>query len=268
MATYPLDPGPRIAWDWDGTYVYFFANQNSAPSPLDMDVMKWLNSENDADVITLSTGQSLVFKFPSTYNLDGYFLRGSGYLTLDQTYDMINWNNIAANHLEYNFFYRDNIDSLTASYGIKALRVSCGTYNSSTTVKDFFLYGKSAYDDGSNVIAFWEPLIDYPLGAGTFDWGDVGQGSSADKMVRIKNLGVNTAASVTLTLDTMTDTDPSVLGQYLFSTDGVTFTGGLTLPSINPGTISPPIFVRRVTPTDAALGLQSVRILATVGEWQ
>lgn len=101
------------------------------------------------------------------------------------------------------------------------------------------------------------------------NWGKVPQGSSGDKFYVLKNLATALiAGGITVFFDTLSDTTPSVPGQYLVSVDGgVTFAATGTITTLPPGASSPLIIVRRNTPTDAVAGTWAVRLRATATTW-
>ncbi len=115
----------------------------------------------------------------------------------------------------------------------------------------------------------WNPSTDERVGPAHFDWGDAPRSSSADKTFRIKNLsGTLTANDVSVSLNALTDTTPSVPGQHLISYDGGPFQAQVDIGDLGPGAISDVLTLRRVTPDNAVLSLWSFRIFAAADSWE
>jgi hypothetical protein len=83
-------------------------------------------------------------------------------------------------------------------------------------------------------------------------------------VVRVKNVSpTKTAANVRVSFDIVTDSAaPSVPGQFFVSFGGGAFLSQVNVGTLAPGAISGPITVRRVTPSNAQLGLWLPRISA------
>jgi hypothetical protein len=117
-------------------------------------------------------------------------------------------------------------------------------------------------------LVLYDSASDERVGAAYFDFGDVRQTSSADKQFRVHNNSVaQTASTITISCETLTDTTPSVPPQFTFSTDGTTFSATVTIASLAPGATSSALTVRRVTPSNATLSLWWARIVASAGSW-
>lgn len=133
------------------------------------------------------------------------------------------------------------------------------------------LYGEPDTEAaGENYLQAWRSDSDMRLGGATLSWGDVPLASSADKTFRIKNQSpLLTANDIDLSVtDTWKYPSPSTVAtQFLLSLDGTTWTPTLTLGALGPDTVSPTIYVRRVTPADAPLGSWSPKLLFDVGSW-
>jgi hypothetical protein len=125
------------------------------------------------------------------------------------------------------------------------------------------LYGEPAPGANPDRLAFWSPTADVKMPPATLDFGDTPRSSSADKTVRVKNLsGTKTAGNVRVSYDILTDGSPSVPAQFLLSFGGGAFLSQVNVGTLAPGAISGAITVRRVTPSNAALGLFAPRIAA------
>lgn len=181
---------------------------------------------------------------------------------------------------------REDIHSFVAD-GIRAIRCliqirSTGGLTKAADLRSFHVYGwKSTPTDDS--LRFWHPTLDKPLdddsensvgeptNGAWFDYGDVPRESTVgrDKTFRIKNNSSTlTASGIDLFVETLVDASPSLLTQFELSVDGGEFSNPNTLPDLGPGQISPPITLRRSTPSDAELGLWWPRIVAEAASWE
>jgi hypothetical protein len=166
---------------------------------------------------------------------------------------------------------RTEIQAYTA-LGIKAIRYTQrfgGSSGASGRTKIVHLYGELAPGVTLQRLEIWHPTLDQRLGRADFDWGDVPRNSTATRQFRIKNMhGSLTANSVRAAMSIATDTTPSVVGQMAISKDGTTWGAQQTLSSpLGPGAISPILYHRRTTPSNAILSLWDYRVFADCSSW-
>jgi hypothetical protein len=165
--------------------------------------------------------------------------------------------------------YRSAIQTISA-LGVKALRFNTNAGGAQNTKPAIVhLYGKIASGQ-TTYLKIWHPTLDQEIGAATFDWSDVPRGSSADKTFRIKNThGTLTANSIVVSLEALTDTTPSVPGNFTLSNENppVTFAATINIGNLAPGAISGVKTVRRSTPSNAGLSVWALRMLAIAGSW-
>lgn len=172
------------------------------------------------------------------------------------------------------------IESLSGSIvrNVRAIRIYPMTYDSIGTsgnrsVGTFILHLYGEPDTaaiGENYLQGWMSDSDMMIGGATLGWGDVPQGSSADKSFRIKNMSsAETANNIDIYAeDGQGFPTPSPAGQFLFSIDGGTsWFSSVILGAIGPGTVSTEIKIRRVTPDNAPLTTWSPKIRFDVGSW-
>ena len=76
-----------------------------------------------------------------------------------------------------------------------------------------------------------------------------------------------TAGSTRVAMEVLTDASPSVPAQHTLSYAGGSFLAQVNIGDLAPGAISGPVTMRRVTPTDAALGLWTFRVFAESTDW-
>lgn len=131
------------------------------------------------------------------------------------------------------------------------------------------VYGEPDTDASENILVFWDPVDDLSAAGDLLDWGDVPQGSTADKAFRVKNnSSAQTANNIVINAQMgYTTTNPVPSDSLLFSFDGNTWTTSLTLAALSPNAISGVIQVRRTTPLNAQPSNWAPRVVATVGSW-
>lgn len=173
-----------------------------------------------------------------------------------------------------------------ASRNVTSVRFSFMSYDalSTTTLRDMYymrhiifhslhLYADADVNSTEKRLAFWSPDSDTPLPSAYLDWGDVPQGTSEDRVVRVRNMSLQQTAAGIFVAAYPTSTVPQspstpVDSQLLFSVDGgITWDSTVSISSLSPNAVSEEIIVRRVTPSNFALSNWAARVVATVGEW-
>lgn len=275
---YPDPPNHRLAYDRDGSAVV----RINADDSIDEISGGTINDE-DSDSISFgnSSGSRLAILTPEMWNLDSYFIAITG--STNPEVDRIETSDDTTNGLDGTWtvqdsspphhkgnvspHYREQINSLPVS-GIRAVRFRFTTQFSQTiSVFACHLYG--TYDSAAPALALWDPDVDQRIDPAHLDWGDVQQGTSDTKRLRVKNTSADMLAEgVTLTDEVLTDTSPTYVGQHDFSADdGGTFADPLDIGDLSPGEISGEILLRRNLANDATLGVWALRILAEATAW-
>jgi hypothetical protein len=161
--------------------------------------------------------------------------------------------------------YRSSITGFTAS-AVKGIRFPIGYNSADYNVFTLHLFGKIA-SGNDNVLELWHPTSAARVGAAHFDWGNVPRGSSADITFRVKNKSATlTANSITVSMETATDTTPSVAGQHTISQGG-SYASTQNIGNLAPGALSGVLTLRRTTPSNAALSLWAGRVKAIASSW-
>lgn len=283
---YPDVPSHRIAYDRDGTAVVHI-NGAGTITELTTAQKQALNDETISSSFGILDDNDpdnyIALIFAELRDILGYFvMQNTGSLTplsLEKSTDTTNgqdgtWVTVVNPYTsrdddEASNLYRSAINSISA-LGIKGLRFKMDPSPGSSTdpVNMIHLYGGIASGQTS-YLKFWQPSpTDAEVAGAFFDWGNTPRGSSADKTFRIKNThGTLTANSITISVEALTDTAPSVPGQFLLSTDGVTFTASINIGNLASGAISGTLYVRRNTASNAVLGVWAARLLAIAGNW-
>lgn len=332
---YPAPPGPRLAYDVDGTIGLIQREATKEMFDVHPNALRAMNSENGGltDLGSSSTDRlwspseanvNLTLVFPQPIRLYA-FLRvahSRQYTCLPEIQTSPNstngidgdWSTVGT--METSVFYDDGsalsgigvgategvssrgsslavrpfyrlarsasqvlgwetLGGGTTTRNVRALRISrrdvyslvLGSGNTGVTLH---LYGEPDTLASDDRLAFWRPAADLPLAAGALDWGDTPVGSSADKSFRVRNLSTTQTAQ-DIVLDVLPGSPagvPPVDGYLLFSLDdGETWEQTVSLTSLSPGATSSLIRVRRVVPSDAALGPYAPRLISQVGAW-
>lgn len=283
--SYPDVPGPRMAFDLDGSVGFYHFGSN--PTMLNNAQMRSLNNE-ESDISFVAGGAAYVgIIFPELRDIVGVgFMQGSGggTITLQSSIDTTNgldgsWitevSNIphheaAGSWKSYSPYYRTNIYEIVLS-DKKAIRFLRSTIGGDTNVYGLHIYG-SISDQNLNKLRFWHPTLDQPLddlsispNGEYFDWGDVDQGTTQDRLFRIKNES-DTLIANNIILSTESLTSASIPDIYTISNGGA-FEPTTTISELNPNSISAICTLRKTTPYDANLGLWTVRFIAEAESW-
>ena len=147
---------------------------------------------------------------------------------------------------------------------MKALRFSV------TNLRNVHLYGELAPDETLKRVEFWHPTFDQKQPPSWFDWGNCPRQSTDQIAFRLKNLSPSQFANdVSLTLQALTDTTPSVPAQHFLSTDLHRWYATIDVGDLAPEGLSPVAYVRRVTPSNAVLSTPrwALTIKPVVSSW-
>lgn len=289
-------PGPRMAYDRDGTVGSHLVINTSTVQQLTAGELAQINDEDSGAVNNYGwygnvggVTYGLAFIFPELRDVVGYLTQGSttgasrGNLQtsidttngLDGTWvtQAASWDSAggSANSVPM----RQNISSVSFN-GIKGMRVltNMGTGGSRNILFHVFhIYGTPTDFTGLDTLRMWHPTLDQPLDDNTtadgahLDWGDVAQGTTADKQFRIRNNSATlTANSITLTTEAPTNASPTLESQITYS-DGGAFAGSINIGNLAPGATSSVITVRKTTSLSAELSLWWWRTVAEAGSW-
>jgi hypothetical protein len=157
--------------------------------------------------------------------------------------------------------HRINIAALSI-LGARALRITALGTNLAVA---WHIYGTPVIL--SNQLALWHPTNDARVSGPYFDFGDVTRGYTYAKQFRIKNTATQTANDTVVSLDVLTDANPTLVGQIQFSIDGVTYSNTINIPTLTPSEISPVLYARYIPTIISQLSLWSGRIKAVATTW-
>lgn len=278
---YPAVPSWRMAYDRDGTIAVNIGTQNIITQLTPAQVV----AINDETVSQYGLGgyqRGMCLIFPELRDVDGYFVNAgvdynAGVTPVEVSTNTTNgvdgtWTQIGSYtdavdiSPQINPGYRSGIRSATA-LAVRAIRFRSPT-NQYLYTAAFHVYGEIAPGENTSRLVLWHPTLDQRLTPAYFDWGDTPRSSSGDKTFRVKNVSPSqTGNSIRVAMDVLSDTTPSVPGQHSLSSDGTTFVAQVNIGALAPGALSGVVTLRRVTPSNAVLGLWTHRVYAEAGSW-
>lgn len=276
---YPDVPAARMAYDRDGSAGFRLSAADSGTSTvLTSGEMSSINDESLATYMQPSaSGSGYGIIFPELRDVTGVAVAlhpsggvaSSSWTSPDTTNGIDGtWTSRGARTAHTSVgSLRTAIESVSW-LGVKGVRFA-GDLLGSREVYGIHLYGNIASGQNPHRLRLWHPTSDIEVSGAYFDWGDIGGGSSADRTFRVKNnSSTQTANTITVSIEALTDATPSVPGQHTFSTPSVpAFTATKALGNLAPGVISEVITMRRTTASTSALSLWWARVLASAATW-
>lgn len=281
---YPDAPGPRIAYDRDGTQGYVLTPGPTAVySTISAAGLAAMNDEDSGDSVSVpSNNYWVMLYFPVLMDIVAYatWWGRDGLNAAQYSSDTTNgidgtWTNFPgtlAGNAGSVVGLRNSIRTLTTPItGVKSVRLRlAGSYGG---YSDWFyamhLYGQPSAT--SDRLEFWHPTLDQPLSQtpAHFDYGNVARTSVVTKDFRIKNLSTTlTASSIVVGVEANTDSAaPTFVSQTQFQYNGGSYASTATLGALGPNTISQPFTVQLSTSTSTALSLWWQRYYAEAGGW-
>ena len=290
---YPDVPAPRMAWDSDGSHLFWYNLSQStrlADYGAGSGTHSSLNNESTGGLVNWSASAYYSYcvsiVFPQLRDLVAIHIQASksagvGNPTVQYSTNTTNgldgtWTNIGSvawRGLNMESM-RNNIDTAAAS-GIKALRLNyyIGSGGTTLSVGSIHLYGTISASESPDRLRIWHPTLDEPLDDNTaadgshLDWGDVARGSTQDRQFRVKNNSSTLSAnSVSVNTEVLSNTTPALEAQIAYS-DGGAFSSNINIGNIAPNSLSPIVTVRRSTDTNATVNLWWMRTKVSAGSW-
>ena len=280
---YPDPSTWRMSYDKDGTagLIVFPSGQVVDMTTGQLQAMN--NEASDSTLIgTGSTGQYdqyCCLIFPEKRDIDYIFLKARYSLTSIET-SVNTTNGIDGTWVTYSGGLPNISTALnlwrtggTAStvLAVKAIRFRLGGSAPWTPdIEALHIWGEIAPAEQKDRLVFWNVTSDTKMSPATLDFGDVPRSSSADKVVRVKNISpTKQANNIRVSFDILTDASsgPSVPAQHTLSYSGGAFIAQVNIGALGPGAISGPITIRRVTPSNAQYGQFAPRVNAIADSW-
>lgn len=272
-------PSWRMAYDRDGTQGFIL--RAGVLTPLTNAQMRVLNNENDDNVPLIGQNDAamMVFLFPEKRDIDGWYIcnpRNDYTAQVQVSTNTTNgsdgtWTNLGASFsIEGSVVpnYRIHTVSATA-LGVRGIRINASAglgWGMSPSAVHWF--GEVTAGQSIDRLALWHPTLDERITPAYFDWGNVPRNTTSSRTFRIKNLSaVKTANTLRVAMESLTDGSPSVPAQHTLSVAGGSYLPQQTIATLAPGAISDVITIRRITPTNAQLGLTAFRVFAEAESW-
>lgn len=273
---YPDVPGPRIAYDRDGSSGVSFTGAG-AVTVLTAGQLATLNDE-DNDAVAPGSGGGIAILFPQLTTIIGWFtskgnLAGAAsfFTSVDTTNGFdgtwVQFSTALTNNQNINPGHRQLIKTATPVANIKAIRVNAagGTHG----YEAIHVYGYP--DASSDRLEFWHPTLDQPLRTtpAYFDYGDVPRSAAnIERDFRLKNLSVSlTANTITVGAEAATDASPTYVSQTEFRYNGGSYAATASLGSLAPDTISNVFTTKFDISATAALSIWVQRYYADASSW-
>lgn len=279
---YPDAPSWRMATDRDGTQ-WFHVSPTNVITALSNANAIILNDETTSYYAPpVATGaQRLMAIFPELRDLDAYFvsMAASGFMTswtVDVSTNTTNgldgtWTQIATSTTPPSASvapaYRSPVS--TTQLAIRAVRFNfIMAASADLAIQAAHLYGEPAPGENPNRLALWHPTLDQRVTPAYFDWGNSPRASSADLTFRVKNLSPTLSADdIRVATEALTDGTPSVPGQHSLSVGGGAFLAQVNVGDLAPAALSSVVTLRRITPSNAQIGLFALRVFAEADAW-
>lgn len=286
----PVIPGHRFAYDIDGTYVSRTPLWGGTFTALDPAVL----NDEDGDYhefwgYRVRDGQWLdvAFAFPEPRTLLGYYVRWGGpnngshrlFTSVDTT-DGTNgtwvnqqqwlqpadgpaWSGGGAQALTP--FVRTGIQ--TCSYpNVRGLRFRFFENQDGYIGRlwNLHLYGYTAPTESLDRLEYWDPVLNQQADKAALNFGDLPQGITETKTIRVKNLSASrTATGIVLSANNSAGGATNLASGLTFSLDGTTWSASLNIGNLAPGAVSPVITVRRVVSLAEGSDMRAARVVAT-----
>lgn len=290
-------PGPRIAYDRDGTKVIGIDIDTAAFTEMNSSQIAAANNYASATAFnihfasgTTSAGY-LALLFPRTMDIVGYYfswarnhnwiVKGEFAYSMDSTNGLDgSWTTVddpfesadpnVANTVEAEW----RTEIVESIFTAKAVRfrwkvTSVTTNDRFVQVRALHLYGAPSAGAEAG-LTLWDPDNDEAITDGAyFDWAEVVRGEEYTKRFRVKNESGFDASGVALSTSIPTDASPSMATyvDYEIETDPGNWVSSLDLGDLAAGDISPVVTARYTPASNAQLGIRGWRTLVEATEW-
>ena len=282
---YPDVPAPRMAYHRDGSVGFFHQPGSGELTVMSQENLDTLNDEDSDSVLIIDiytlNNRYWGLIFPELRDIVGYFVAavlsggpstGHVQTSTDTTNGMDGtWTQQLADWVNGGLSpaYRSNIQTVSWT-GVKAVRFKVDGGSTSSDVGN--VYHWHLYGTPNAAATRYLAVTDTggtEVGGAYFDFGDKPRGGTPEiKQFKVKNLhGTLTANTITVGRQAMSEKSPIFLDDYEFSSDGVAYASSLSLGNLAPGASTGTLYVRRTTPINAQLGLETGLITVSAASW-
>lgn len=296
---YPDPPSRRMAFDADGTRVFFTTGNGSSIGEANTSIKMAMNSEGNGSSYdtsdTVGNGGYTCFIFPQKMNITHFYCRfDRTYMYADPSGGVIQWSNDTSSTVDGNWTtvassysanegdtegapsFRTRLNSLPV-VGIKALRFQMlGNYsgiNGSKRIYTWHLWGHKAAGETPDRVDFCD--IEGSELVQDLDFGD--QPRNTDRIwtpTTTQNLGsglylrnrslTKVANDISIVYETNTGPMQNLLS---LSKDGASYGTQISFAQIQPQEIVGPVYVKHATQAGTTLGMWASRLRLKVGSW-
>jgi hypothetical protein len=277
-----------MAYDIDGSTLYFYDSNNGAITILSGTSVKALNDESDSTSLNIGGSSTSVpiyygVLFPELRNINGYYIvwqNEGGNQPPNQIQYSTNTNNgadgtwtnygAAAYQGSTQPYYRSNIASMLVS-GVKAVRFNLGVpipFGWSYNLYTFHLYGQQASGANPDSLRIYNAAGTAELST-VLDEGDIAQSAVATTGFTVANTSsTKTATTITVSCTALTDASPSLIPQFTLSSDGgSTYHSSITISSLAPGAVSSVLYVQDTVSSTAETSVWALRMIASAASF-
>jgi hypothetical protein len=290
-------PDHRVAYDIDGTRVFYRAN-SGAITTMTGTQKEQMNRNSGLDVFTRGSATEagrMIWLFDQPMTIAGLwatFDRGGagigstvnaggwGYSTdttngIDGTWTFLGTEALALDSCSWAVHGTQHTDTVEDAvrdqpyvFGspvddIVGLRIYMHAGNTNEiTFRQAAIYG---HVTNPLWLTFWHPTLDQAAEVADVDWGFHDRFTVDVLEFRLKNCHPTAGLSgISLELDDISTDSPAAGTDHRLSDDGVSYSTTISIPDLGPGDISDVLYVRRNTPSNAVFGIYEVRIKPTV----
>lgn len=283
MPLYPTPTSQRVPYDRNGSGVFAIDHTGTVIS-LTLAQSQAVNDETITTSYILDCVQNVTSYigviFPTLRDLSEWYLAltsGAGPTeTVQVSTNTITgadgtWTTIATSGFDWvntgtppSTNYRSSIQSVTSA-GIKAIRFGIdqtGFLATNANIWSMHIYANPSTGANPDSLRAWQPVTNAELTT-VEDYGDVSRGTIQTIQFRIHNQSsTKTGTSITVSAETLSDASPSLLGQFQFSTDNVTFSSSINIGNLGPGATSAILYCRNSVSSSAQLSVWALRAVA------
>lgn len=280
MGLYPALPGHRMAYDADGTAV--LNSDGTSIAVLSSGQAQGINNESGAIAYTTASQfeSLMILIFPENRDIVGYVCEMAGNIAttlietstntttgLDGTWT--GHGSISISNTSAPAYRTINALSLT---GVKAIRfnTNSGGFGFNTWKwSGVHIYGQPSSGQNPDSLRVYDSTGTSEVGGDYFDFNEIQRTGVSSIQFTIHNLSsTKTATTLVVSMPTpLTDASPTLVGQYQFSLNGVTYGSSVTFASLAPGATTATIWIRDTVNSGAALSVWAARLTTSYASY-
>ena len=151
--------------------------------------------------------------------------------------------------------------------GVVGVRILTST-SFAQFVQTLHVYGQPSSGDNPDSLRFWQNGTDAEVDGGYFDFGDTTGGGTYTIDFKLRNISATYQANgISLSCETLSDADPSLIPQVLVSLDGVSYAETVNVGNLAASTTTDTLYVQLNVAGGAQDGACEVRMVALPTSW-